>query len=47
MASPKVTRFPSPQQEPRTPEGVNQAEIERLLTDCNRLDQLKERVERE
>ncbi len=45
MATRTVTPFPSPQQELQTPEGVSQAEIARLLTNRNRLRQLKELVE--
>ena len=45
MATRTVTPFPSPQQEPQTPEGVSQAEIARLLANRNRLRQLKELVE--
>ena len=45
MATRTLTPFPSPQQEPQTPEGVSQAEIARLLTNRNRLRQLKELVE--
>lgn len=45
MATRTVTPFPSPQQEPQTPEGVSQAEIARLLTTRNKLHQLRELVE--